>query len=65
MLPASAVEVDSVASFEHHLDKFWRNTGIMYNPDTNMKDITNLRLIRSAHPPTVDINNQDLRQEAA
>ena len=65
MLPAKVVEADTIITFEHRLDKFWKNSDIMFNPDTNILDITNMKQIRSAHPPTVDhVDYHDLRQEA-
>ena len=35
-LPDSVVNADSMNSFKNRLDKFWNDSEVMYNPDTNI-----------------------------
>ena len=62
-LPDSVVNADSMNSFKNRLDKFWNDSEVMYNPDTNIYDITTSRSSRRAHHVAAD-EDPDLMPEA-
>ena len=62
-LPDSVVNADSMNSFKNRLDKFWNDSEVMYNPETNIYDITTSRSSRHAHHVAAD-EDPDLMPEA-
>ena len=40
--------------FKNHLDKFGEDSDVMFNPDTNIYDVTTLRSSRRAHHAVVE-----------
>ena len=50
-------------SFKNRLDKFWNDSEVMYNPETNIYDITTSRSSRRAHHVAAD-EDPDLMPEA-
>ena len=57
----------SLNSFKNRLDKLWFGSEVMYNPDTNVCEVTaarRTRYIKVTTDDTVDQLDIDLMQEA-
>ena len=50
-------------SFKNRLDKFWNDSEVMYNSETDIYDITTLHSSRRAHHAVVE-EDPDLKPEA-
>ena len=62
-LPDSVVNAESMNSFKNRLDKFWNDSEVMYNPETNIYDTTTSRSSSRAHHVAAD-EDPDLMPEA-
>ena len=61
-LPDSVVNADSMNRFKNRPDKFWNDSEVMYNPETNIYDITTSRSSRRTHHVAAD-EHPDLMPE--
>ena len=62
-LSDSFVNADSITSYKNRLDKFWNDSEVMYNSETNIYDITTSRSSRRAHYAAAE-EDPDLKPEA-
>ena len=58
-LPEHVVTATSLNCFKARLDKWWKGSDIMFNPDTKIHEVTSARSSRGAHH-TVDESEDDL-----
>ena len=63
-LPAVVVTANSVNSFKNRLDKLWWGSKVMFDPDTNVHEVTAARQTRYKSLTIDDRPNDDLMQEA-
>ena len=54
----------TVNSFKNNLDRVWQGSDVMFNPDTNVHEVTAARKTRYMRMPEEDQTHIDLMQEA-
>ena len=62
-LPESIVSAKSINSFKARLDKYWKDSELMFDPDTNIHELTSARSSRRTHSSS-SADDDDLTPEA-
>ena len=62
-LPESTVSAKSINSFKARLDKYWKDAELMFDPNTNIHELTSARSSRRTHSSS-SADDDDLTPEA-